>query len=90
MNKTVMEWLNFSRRDLVAAETHNIKELLENLGEVDKNLAKSISEAGDLTDFATKYRYPEAIIKDLSRKDIETAVAVAKSVCEKILKRLSS
>jgi len=69
-------------------KTHNIAELLERVEHINTGLAKSIFEADDLTDFAVKYRYPDAIAKELTRKNVEDAVVLAKSVCKKILEAL--
>lgn len=69
-------------------KTHNIATLLEKVEEINPVLAKSISDADDLTDFAIKYRYPEVVEKELTRKDVEGAVALAKSVCAKVLETL--
>ena len=69
-------------------KTHNIAALLVKVAEVNSELAESISTAGDLTDFAIKYRYPEALEKDLTRQDTEAGVTLAKSVREKIIEAL--
>ncbi len=69
-------------------KTHVIAVLLEKVSEIDKTLAESISAASDLTIFAVKYRYPEAVAKELTRKDVEGAVALAKTVCAKVLEAL--
>jgi len=69
-------------------KTHNIADLLEKIREFDPHLARSLSEAEDLTDFAVKYRYPEAVAKELTREDVEGAVALAKLVCAKVLEAL--
>src|SRR5262249_46872897 len=69
-------------------KTHVVADLLEKLAGVDQKLANSISTASDLTIFALKYRYPEAVARELSRADVQRAVSLAKSVCAKILKVL--
>src|SRR3990167_1505102 len=66
-------------------KTHNLAHLLDRVRQIDGVLAESISKADDLTDFAVKYRYPEAIVKELTRHDVEEAVNLAKSVCAQVL-----
>lgn len=71
-------------------KTHNITTLLEILEKVDSALAEELVSSRKLTNFAVKYRYPEAIRKELTRDDVAGAVKIAKAACAVILKSAES
>lgn len=64
--------------------------MLEVVAKVDADLAEGCVKAEDLTDFAVKYRYPEAIKKEFTRADAADAASVAKSTCAAILRAASA
>lgn len=71
-------------------KTHNISTLLEILEKVDSVLAEELVPSHRLTNFAVKYRYPEAVRKELTRDDVAVAVKIAKEACALILKSAGS
>ncbi len=60
-------------------KTHNLVELLGLIKSVDSNMAKKLEEPAQfLNPFAVSYRYPDAEIEELSERQIQKAVALAK------------
>lgn len=67
-------------------KTHNIQKINEVIAEIDRDLSASLQEAEVLTDFAVKYRYPEAEVEELTEAHIKRALKLANAAFDKIKK----
>lgn len=60
---------------------HDIEILVQLIGSMPPELSQLLQEAGDLTDYAVAFRYPDASLKnDATVKDSEEAIILAKKV----------
>jgi HEPN domain-containing protein len=87
VEKAIKGYLIFHGKKI--SKTHNLAFLIQKVKEVDEELARLLLKMDDLTDFAVKYRYPDAPIKEVTRSDIKAAVEVAQSVYDLILTKIS-
>lgn len=68
-------------------KTHNLEELGQQALAMDATLQPVVEHAGELTEYAWKYRYPGEI-EEPSSEEAEAALALARQVFEAVLARL--
>jgi HEPN domain-containing protein len=73
--------------DIPFRKTHNIEELGRQCTVIDSTLGVVVAEAGLLTEYAWKFRYPGEI-EEPDRDEAEVALAVARNVYDAVITRL--
>lgn len=65
-------------------KNHDIDKLAQKLEELHPELHELLSRARDLTPYAVQFRYPDSIVKELERHEVEEALSVATQVMKEM------
>ena len=69
-------------------KTHDLKEVLGFVIVIDPSLEKSLKDTPLLTPYAVAYRYPDALIKDLSLSEVDGFIKMTDTAYSEILSRI--
>ena len=86
IEKSLKGFLTFHSKKI--EKTHDLKEVLSWVIEIDASLEKSLKDTPLLTPFAVAYSYPDALIKDLSLADVDSFIKMTDIAYNEILSRI--
>lgn len=74
-----------AKHDLPEIRTHDLKNLVDTLGEHEPSLLPLAGMAAALSGYATEYRYPNPDVEPLSEIDVSNAIADAEAILNQVL-----
>lgn len=69
-------------------KTHNIRETMGFVLQIDPSLNEILEPTAELTQFAVAFRYPEALKRDLSLEDVDYLISITEKAYKEILSRI--
>lgn len=84
VEKAAKGYLTFN--DVRVHKTHSLKVLAIDIAKFDKKLAAKFKKADTLTKHAVVYRYPDAMKKQLTAKQLDNAMKLAQELYDVALK----
>ena len=86
VEKSLKGFLTF--HDKKFEKTHDLKEVLGFVIQIDGSLEEGLKPIVELTPYAVAFRYPDALKRDLTLADIESFIAIASKACLEISSKI--